>query len=429
MMPGLSASRVERMALTIAEKVLSKHSGSECRAGDTVIASVDFCMAQDGTSSLMIGELENLGFEAPRTANGMALVLDHSAPSPSADVARIHSRIRDFASKWTIPLHDVGEGVCHQVVPESGRVRPGDLVVGADSHTCTYGALNVCSTGMGSADVAAGAFTGRLWFRVPGTMRMNVDGSLPERVSAKDLVLSVIGKVSADGATYKSIEFNGSTVDGMSVDGRMTIANMSVEMGAKFCPFPFDETTRQWFAARGIDTTEPVASDDGAESESEFDVDAADLVPKVAVPHKVDNVRDVSDVCDVEIQQVYLGTCTNGRLSDLRAAAHLLHGRRIKDGLRFIVAPASRGVLLEALEEGIVSSLVRSGAILLSPGCGPCVGTHAGVPSDGDNVLSTANRNFKGRMGNNHDVGIYLCSPETAAASAITGRITDPREV
>ena len=417
------------MSQTIAEKVLSKHSRSECSAGDTVVASVDFCMAQDGTSSLMIGDLEALGFEAPKTTNGMALVLDHNAPCPSADVARIHSRIRGFASRWAIPLYDVGEGVCHQVIPESGRVLPGDLVVGADSHTCTYGALNVCSTGMGSADVAASAFTGTLWFRVPESFSISVEGALSDRVSPKDVILAVIGELSADGATYKSVEFKGSTIDAMDIDGRMTVANMAVEMGAKFCPFHFDDKTREWFAEKGIRETEPVASDDDAEFESSFEVDAADIVPKVSMPHKVDSVRDVADVGDIEVQQIFLGTCTNGRLGDLRVAASLLRGRKVKSGLRFIVAPASRKVFLAALEEGIVSSLVRSGAVFVTPGCGPCVGTHAGVPSDGDNVLSTANRNFKGRMGNNDGVGIYLCSPETAAASAITGRITDPREL
>jgi len=386
-------------------------------------------MAQDGTSTMMIRELENLEFEIPRTKRGMALVIDHNSPCPSVDVARIHSKIRDFARAKDIPVHDVGDGVCHQVVPESGRVLPGDLAVGADSHTCTYGALNVCSTGMGSADVAAAAFTGRLWFRVPETYEMAVMGTLPGRVSAKDVVLTVIGDMTADGATYKSLEFVGDCIDSMVVDSRMTIANMAVEMGAKFCPFRFDDKTSEWYSSRGIRVSgSGVVADDDASYEKRLTYDASDIAPKVAKPHRVDNVCDVADVSDVEINQVFVGTCTNGRLGDLEAVARILKGKRVKPGVRMIVAPASREVMLKAMEQGIISELVRAGAVLVTPGCGPCVGTHAGVPSDGEVVLSTANRNFKGRMGNNRDVEIFLCSPETAAASAIEGRITDPRE-
>ncbi|MCX6657323.1 MAG: 3-isopropylmalate dehydratase large subunit [Euryarchaeota archaeon] len=417
------------MGKTIADKVLSSHSGKDCHAGDIVVASVDFCMAQDGTSTMMIRELENLGFESPRTSNGMALVIDHNSPCPSVDVARIHLKIRAFAMAKGIPLIDVGEGVCHQVLPESGRILPGDLVVGADSHTCTYGALNACSTGLGSADVAAAAFTGKLWFKVPQTISMEVDGNLSERVGAKDLALKVIDSVTADGATYKSVEFKGSAIDAMAMDGRFTVANMAVEMGAKFCPFDFDSKTAAWLLSRGFRVKSTVASDADAVYEGHHEFDADDLVPQVARPHSVDNVVDASSLRGTAIQQAFLGTCTNGRLSDLEAAAQILKGRQVKNGVRLIVAPASKSVLLQAMENGVVSQLLKAGAMLVAPGCGPCVGTHAGVPSDGENVISTANRNFKGRMGNNKDVGIYLASPETVAASAITGEITDPREV
>ncbi|MBU0624388.1 MAG: 3-isopropylmalate dehydratase large subunit [Candidatus Thermoplasmatota archaeon] len=417
------------MGKTIAEKVLSSHSGKDCHAGDIVVASVDFCMAQDGTSTMMIRELENLGFESPKTSNGMALVIDHNSPCPSVDVARIHLKIRAFAEAKGIPLIDVGEGVCHQVLPESGRILPGDLVVGADSHTCTYGALNACSTGLGSADVAATAFTGKLWFKVPLSISMEVDGNLPERVGAKDLALKVIGSVTADGATYKSVEFKGSAIDAMAMDGRFTVANMAVEMGAKFCPFDFDSTTAAWLLSRGLRAKSTVASDSDAVYEGHCEFDADDLVPKVARPHSVDNVVDASSLRGIAIQQAFLGTCTNGRLSDLEAAAQILKGRQVKKGVRLIVAPASKSVLLQAMENGVVSQLLKAGATLVAPGCGPCVGTHAGVPSDGENVISTANRNFKGSMGNNKNVGIYLASPQTVAASAITGEIADPREV
>jgi len=306
---------------------------------------------------------------------------------------------------------------------------PGDLVVGADSHTCTYGALNACSTGLGSADVAAAAFTGKLWFKVPRSFSIIAEGEFQRRTGPKDLILGVIGTIGADGATYRSVEFEGGAIDAMHVEGRMTLANMSVEMGAKFSPFAFDGNTSKWYAAHSISADGAVGSDDDAEYEKRFEFDASDLSPKVARPHRVDSVCDASDLKDVEVQQVFLGTCTNGRLSDLTAAASILKGQRVRRGVRMIVAPASRKVYLDALEAGAVTELVRAGAVFVTPGCGPCVGTHAGVPSDGENVLSTANRNFLGRMGNNRDVGIYLASPETAAATAMRGRITDPREV
>jgi 3-isopropylmalate/(R)-2-methylmalate dehydratase large subunit len=417
------------MGLTIAEKVLSAHSGKECGAGDMIVADVDFCMSQDGTSRMMMAELESLGFETPRTRRGMAMVIDHNSPCPSADVARIHKAIRVFASEAGIPLYDVGEGVCHQVIPEAGHVMPGDLVVGADSHTCTYGALNACSTGLGSADVAAAAYTGKLWFKVPRSFSVDVSGGLPHRTGPKDLMLHIIGSVTADGATYRSVEFGGEAVDGMHMDGRMTLANMAVEMGAKFAPFPFDGKTSEWFASRGVTVADGIRSDEAAAYERRLEFDASDMCPKVSMPHRVDTVRDASDLHDIEIQQVFLGTCTNGRLSDLQAAASILKGGQVRKGTRMIVAPASRSVYLDALATGVVAELVRAGAVFVAPGCGPCVGTHAGIPSEGENVLSTANRNFLGRMGNNKDVGIYLASPETAAATALRGRITDPREV
>jgi len=417
------------MGQTIAEKILSNHAGKDCHAGDMVIASVDFCMSQDGTSTIMIRELETLGFVRPKTKHGMAMVIDHNSPCPSVDVAKMHKTIRDFSKAKSVPLFDVGEGVCHQVVPEKGKVHPGDLVVGADSHTCTYGALNACATGLGSADVAAAAFTGSLWFKVPESYSFCVEGELSDRVGAKDLVLQIIGSMTADGATYKSIEMRGRGIDSLSMDGRFTVANMAVEMGAKFCPFGFDKTTGDWLASRGIASTNWVTSDDDARFEKHFCADASDVVPKVAKPHRVDNVVDASDLRGTEIHQAFLGTCTNGRLSDLTAAADLMKGRHVKQGVRMIVAPASRTVLIEAMDRGVISQLLKSGASIVAPGCGPCVGTHAGVPSDGENVISTANRNFKGRMGNNKDVSIYLASPQTVAASSLTGQITDPREI
>jgi len=417
------------MGKTIAEKVLSAHSGLDAHAGEIVIADVDFCMSQDGTSTMMIRELDSLGFAGPRTSKGMAMVIDHNSPCPSVDVAKIHSTMRGFARKHSIPIFDVGEGVCHQVIPESGSVVPGNLVVGADSHTCTYGALNACATGLGSADVAAAAHTGKLWFKVPRTFKINVSGEFQKHVCAKDLALRVTSRLTADGATYKSVEYTGDAIQSLDMDGRFTIANMAVEIGAKFCPFAFDQKTGAWLSRHDATKHTPVSCDADASIEKELDFDASAIVPSVAKPHAVDNVCDASSLKGIAIQQAFLGTCTNGRLSDLAAAAGILKGRRIKNGVRMIVAPASRVVLIEAMESGIVSVLLNAGATFVAPGCGPCVGTHAGIPSDGENVISTANRNFKGRMGNNKEVGIYLASPETVAASALKGEITDPREV
>jgi 3-isopropylmalate/(R)-2-methylmalate dehydratase large subunit len=417
------------MGKTIAEKVLGSHSGSDCRAGDIVVASVDFCMAQDGTSKLMMQELTALGFTKPNTRRGSAIVLDHSSPSPSADVSRIHSAIREFSRAHSMLLYDVGEGVCHQVIPESGRVLPGDLVVGADSHTCTYGALNACSTGLGSADVGAAAHTGRLWFKVPRTISVSVSGAFENGVSAKDLALGLIGDVGADGATYMSIEFSGDGVQSIGMDGRMTISNMAVEMGAKFGLFPFDSVTRSWYNSIELNPDGGVTADDDASYDRNLDIDASGLTPKIARPDRVDNVSDVTDCADIDVDQVFIGTCTNGRLSDLAAAARILKGQRVSREVRLIIAPSSRSVLARAIDAGVAGQLLAAGAVLVSPGCGPCVGTHAGVPSDGERVLSTANRNFKGRMGNNKGVEIFLASPETAAATALRGRITDPREV
>lgn len=303
------------------------------------------------------------------------------------------------------------------------------IVIGADSHTCTYGALNACSTGLGSADVAAAAFTGKLWFKVPRSFCIKVDGGFADRIGAKDLALEVIGSLGVDGATYRSVEFSGEAIDSLTMDGRFTIANMAVEMGAKFCPFRFDSKTAEWLSQRGLQAGSAVASDGGATYEKVFEFDASDLVPKVAKPHSVDNIVDTSDLRGIAIQQAFLGTCTNGRMSDLEAAARVLKGHQIRTGVRMIVAPASRDILVSAMDSGIISQLLKTGATFVVPGCGPCVGTHAGIPSDGENVISTANRNFKGRMGNNKDVGIYLASPETVAASAIKGEITDPREI
>ncbi len=411
---------------TIAEKILSAHSGTDARAGDIVVADVDFVMGQDGTSPLAIRALEEMGVSGVFDAAKVALVMDHSSPSPLEGVSALHTMMRDFGKRTGATIYDVGEGVCHQLIPEKGHVVPGDLMVGCDSHTCTYGALNVFSTGVGSTDGAAAMAAGKLWFKVPETVSVTYTGALAPGVFSKDLILHLAGELGADGATYEALEFGGPVIDGLSVEARMTISNMAIELGAKAGLMKADAKTLAWFAGRGQRTPHPQNPDADAVYERELTFDASGIGPQVAKPHAVDNVSPVEEVEGTPIAQGFLGTCTNGRLEDLAIAASILKGRTVHRDVRFIVAPASRRILLDAIAAGYIQTLVEAGAALVTAGCGPCVGTHNGVPSDGENVISTANRNFKGRMGNSNAF-IYLASPATVAASVIEGRITDPR--
>ena len=412
------------MGTTIAEKILSKHAGKELRAGDFAICKVDFAFGQDGTSSIIIDRIKEMGVRGLKT--DFCMVIDHSAPSPNEGVSRVHKKMRAFSLEYKAGLFDIGCGVCHQVIPESGRILPGDLVLGADSHTCTYGALGVFSTGVGSTDLAVTLANGKNWFKVPETIKMVITGKIPKGVYAKDIILHIIGKVRADGANYRAVEFSGPVVNGLDMDSRFSICNMLVEMGAKCGFMPVDKKTFVWLSAHGITKRAAgVAADADARYEKTLEFDISRLKPQVARPHTVDNVVPVNEVKGVAIQEAYLGTCTNGRLSDLKVAGSILKKRKVAPGVRLIIAPASRGILLEALESGLVDTLVKAGAVIVAPGCGPCVGTHNGIPADGENVISSANRNFKGRMGN-PNAFIYLGSPATVVASAVTGKITDP---
>jgi len=412
---------------TIAEKILSAHSGKDAHAGDIVIADVDFVMGQDGTSPLAIRALDRMGVRNVFDPEKVALVIDHSAPSPLEGVSELHTIMREFGKQTGTKVYDVGCGVCHQLVPEQGHVVPGDLVVGCDSHTCTYGAVNVFSTGVGSTDGAAAMASGKLWFKVPETVKMTLEGTLPAGVFSKDVVLFIAGQIGSDGATYEAIEFDGPVIDAMSVEARMTISNMAIEVGAKAGLMKADEKTLTWYEGRGKRTPAPVDPDADAVYSREMQWDVSDLTPQVAEPHQVDNVSPIEKVEGTPIAQGFVGTCTNGRLEDLGIAASILKGRKICSSVRFIVAPASKQVYLDAIAAGYIQTLVEAGAAIVTPGCGPCVGTHNGVPSDGENVISTANRNFKGRMGNSNAY-IYLASPATVAASVIEGKITDPRK-
>ncbi|MFH1996645.1 MAG: 3-isopropylmalate dehydratase large subunit [Candidatus Omnitrophota bacterium] len=411
---------------TISEKILSARAGKDLRAGDIAICDVDFCFGQDGTSALIIDSFRNLGVKKPFNRSKFFMVIDHSAPSPNIGVSAIHRKMRDFAKEFSVGIFDVGCGVCHQLVPEQGHVTSGDLVLGADSHTCTYGAINALSTGVGSTDLAITLASGKNWFRVPETIKIFVNGSLQKGVYSKDVALNIVKDLTSKGATYKAIEFYGKAIDDMSVDARFTISNMGVEVGAKCALMAADEKVKKWVKKHSKRDPVPVFADLDAQYCDVREYDVTSLAPQIAKPHAVDNVCDVDELIGMKIDKAFLGTCTNGRLEDLEIAAKILKGRTVSAGIIFIVAPASRDIFLQAMKAGIIEIFVKAGCVVVAPGCGPCVGTHNGVPADDEVVLSTANRNFKGRMGNPNSF-IYLASPATVAASAIAGSIQDPR--
>ncbi|MDP7415269.1 MAG: 3-isopropylmalate dehydratase large subunit [Dehalococcoidales bacterium] len=416
------------MGKTLAEKILSEKSGNDARAGDLVIAEVDLAFVQDTTGPLAVRQFQSGGFK--RLANPLKTVLfiDHAVPSPNDSLSNDHLLLRSFARETGAVMSDVGEGVCHQLVGES-LARPGDVIVGSDSHTVTAGGLGAFTTGMGSSDVAVAMALGKTWFRVPEGIQVVVTGNFQKGVYAKDFILHLIGLIGADGATYKALEFGGEAVTAMSMSSRLTIANMAVEAGAKVGLFPADEITRDYLAGQGRgEDYQPSSPDADAVYERTIKIDVTELEPTVSRPHTVDNTAPVTELKGIKVQQVFIGTCTNGRLEDLAVAVDILKGKKSHPETRLIVAPASRQVMLEAVKNGFVQVLVEAGAAVLPPGCGPCLGIHQGVLGDGEICLSTANRNFKGRMGNPEAL-VYLGSPATAAATAVTGEITDPREV
>ena len=416
------------MGKTLAEKILSQKSGSDARSGDIVIAQVDLVFAQDTTGPLTIRQFQACGFERLAEPEKTTLFIDHAAPSPNREISNDHLLLRQFARETGCAIYDIGSGVCHQIVAES-LAKPGDVIVGADSHTVTAGGLGAFATGMGSSDVAIAFGLGKTWFRVPESIKIVLSEKFTSGVGAKDLILHLIGDIGADGATYKALEFGGDGLANMSISDRFTIANMAVEAGAKVGLFPADSTTRNYLISQGRgDHYQPLSADGDASYERTINIDLAALEPTVAKPHNVDNVALAKELKGTKIQQVFIGTCTNGRLEDIAIAADILKGKRRHPETRLIVAPASPQVLLAAISTGYIRSLVEAGAIILPPGCGPCLGLHQGVLANGEACLSTSNRNFKGRMGS-PGAFIYLGSPATAAATALTGEITDPREV
>jgi 3-isopropylmalate/(R)-2-methylmalate dehydratase large subunit len=416
------------MGKTIAEKILGKHAGKETTAGEIVMADVDFIMSHDGNRPLSIQVFREMGGKKLFDPKRVALVIDHAPSSPTPVVANTHKLLRQFAHEQGAILYESGEGSCHQLMPERGHVLPGELVIGTDSHTCTYGALNVFATGVGVSDAAAAMISGKLWFKVPETIRFVLRGRLHAGVYAKDLILHLIGSVTADGATYKAVEYVGDAISALSMDGRLTISNMAVEMGAKAGLMEVDEKTLAWLKGRTDHPFEPIFSDPDAEFADVLEYDVSKLTPQVALPHRVDQVVPVEETLGRPIQQANIVACTNSRLEDLEVAASILSGRRIHSGVRLYVVPASKSIQLEAMRRGILPAIMEAGGILGVPGCDACSGgSQFGVAADGDHVITTANRNFRGRVAN-PEAFLYLASPATVAASALEGKIADCRK-
>jgi len=419
--------------LNISEKILAKASGKNVvHPGEIVDANVDMVMVHDLTGPLAVEAFKRIGVNHVWDNKKIVIILDHQVPAESVKAAELHKMLRKFAKEQKIRLYDVGKGgICHQVMPEKGHVLPGTLIVGADSHTCTYGALSAFATGIGSTEAAAVFATGKIWLKVPEAIKINVKGHFQKYVTPKDLVLSIIGQVGADGAIYKSVEFAGPAIRGMSMAGRMTLCNMTVEMGAKNGIVAPDEITRKFLEGR---TDKPLASFESLKSNADasyekvMELDVTGLEPQVACPSSVDNVKPASELNDTPVDQAFIGSCTNGRIEDLRLAAQILKGKRVKNDVRTIVIPASQEVYSQALREGLIEIFTDAGAIVCGSACGPCLGGHIGLLASGEVCVSTSNRNFIGRMGS-IEASVYLASPATVAASAITGRITDPREL
>jgi 3-isopropylmalate/(R)-2-methylmalate dehydratase large subunit len=414
------------MSLTMTEKILAKASKKDkVEAGEIVMANIDVAMTHDLTGPLSVESFNKIGTEKVWDSEKIVIPFDHQVPADSLDAANNHIVMREFVKKQGISnFYDVNEGVCHQILPELGHVVPGEVIVGTDSHTCTHGALGAFSTGIGSTDMAMVFSTGKLWFKVPETIRFEITGTLKENVYAKDIILNIIGQVGADGSTYKSCEFSGSTVENMSVSDRMVLCNMAIEMGGKTGLVEPDNKTLNYIKHRSSKPYTVFKTDLDAPSLEQIAIDVNDLEPQVACPHNVDNVKPVSEV-DKEIDQVFLGSCTNGRISDLRQAAKILKGYKIAKDVRMLVIPASKEVYTKALDEGLIKIFVESGALVCNPCCGPCLGGHIGLIGPGEVSLSTSNRNFKGRQGS-PNAEVYLSSAVVAAKSAIEGRITSP---
>ncbi len=411
------------MGQTLVEKIISKHAGHDVKAGELVIANVDVCAVQDGTGPLTVQEFKKIGKEKLHNPERTILFIDHAAPSPRKELSNTHMVLRKFAKEYGAVLSEIGQGVCHQRLVET-FVNPTEILIGADSHTCTSGALGAFATGMGSTDIAVGMALGKTWLKVPATFKIEVSGKFKEGICSKDLMLHLIGMVGADGATYKALEFCGDTIDNMSMSERFTLANMAVEAGAKCGLFSPDEKTKEFLKSRGReDKFAQIKADDDAVYEKIIKIDASKINHTISCPHTVDNTKTIDELGKIKVNQVFVGTCTNGRIEDLRTVANILKGKTVNPNVRLLVAPASKDVFKQALKEGIIETLVDANAAILTSGCGPCVGVHAGTLGDGEVCLATQNRNFQGRMGNTKG-DIYLASPYVAAYTALNGYIS-----
>jgi 3-isopropylmalate/(R)-2-methylmalate dehydratase large subunit len=415
--------------MTLAEKILARASGNkEVVAGDYVTAKIDVAMAHEG-AAWVIDEVMKAGIGRVWDPERIVILFDHWAPAPTELTAEMHKKIREFVKRHKIKhFYDIKAGICHQVMPEMGHVRPGELIVGTDSHTTTYGAFGAGGTGIGTTDMAVVFATGELWFRVPESIKFRVKGTLPKYVTSKDVILKIAGDYGTEVAQYKSVEFEGPTISNMSIASRMTLSNMAMEIGAKFALIAPDDKTISYVKSRTTKPFTPLYPDPDAIYEKMYELDVSDLEPQVAFPHSVGNVKPISKAEGIKIDQAFLGSCTNGRLEDLVAAAEVLKDRKVHPDVRMIVIPASREVYLEALRAGIIETLLKAGAVVCNPTCGPCMGTHLGLLAEGERCISSSNRNFKGRMGSSK-AEIYLASPYVVAASAVKGEITDPRKL
>ncbi|MBQ8458740.1 3-isopropylmalate dehydratase large subunit [bacterium] len=410
------------MGQTLVEKIISNHAGKSVKAGELVISKVDVCAVQDGTGPLTVQEFKKLGKDKLNNPERTILFIDHASPSPKKELSNMHTTLREFSRDYGAVLSEVGSGVCHQRLVET-FVNPGEVLVGADSHTCTSGALGAFATGMGSTDVAVAMALGKTWLKVPQTFKIVVNGKFQEGICSKDLMLHLIGMIGADGATYKALEFCGVTIDNMCMAERFTLANMAVEAGAKCGLFVADSKTKEYLESRGRgDKFVQILPDSDAVYERVIEIDASKIEHTVSCPHTVDNTKLAKDLNNVKVQQVYVGTCTNGRIEDMRTVAKILKGKKVHEGVRMLICPASREIYKQALQEGLLETFIDANATILPPGCGPCVGIHAGILADDEVCLTTQNRNFQGRLGNTKGY-IYLASPYVAAYTALRGYI------
>ncbi|WP_058486615.1 3-isopropylmalate dehydratase large subunit [Defluviitalea phaphyphila] len=419
------------MGMTMTQKILAAHAGLEkVVAGQLIEANLDLVLGNDVTTPVAVKEFKKIGVDKVFDKKKVAIVPDHFTPNKDIKAAEQCKYIREFARDKEIENYfEVGEmGIEHALIPEKGLVVPGDVVIGADSHTCTYGALGAFSTGIGSTDMAAGMATGKAWFKVPSAIKFVLKGKMNKWVSGKDVILHIIGMIGVDGALYKSMEFVGEGISNLSMDDRFTIANMAIEAGAKNGIFPVDEKTIAYVKEHSTKEYKVYEADEDAEYDAVYEIDLSKIRPTVAFPHLPENTRTIDEVGDIKIDQVVIGSCTNGRMEDLRVAASILRGKKVAKGVRVIVFPGTQNIYLQALKEGLVADMVEAGAVFSTPTCGPCLGGHMGILAKGERAIATTNRNFVGRMGH-PESEVYLASPAVAAASALTGKITNPENI